>query len=425
MKKLIKNVTVVTMNENQDILKNSNIIINNDIIEIITDKAPSGDFEIFDAKGGVAIPGLVNAHTHVSMTLLRSYADGLPLQTWLFDKIFPIEDKLTSEDIYYGAMIGIMDMLSSGTTLFADMYYFMDSVARAAEESGIKALLCRGVTYDKSAPPDKYANLAEGIEFCKNWTGKGRIKTNLGPHSIYTTTPEFLEYMIEKAKELKCSFHIHLSETALENSDALKTFGKTPTKYLYDLGFFDVPVIAAHCVHLTDEDIEILKSRDVVVAHNPTSNLKLGSGIAPLYKLKNAGIRIALGTDGASSNNNLNMLEEVNLAGLITNGVMQNPTAVLPYDALKWGVNASALGFADTGVLQSGKKADIVIIDTDKPHFIPMHNALSNVVYSANAGDVKQVFADGNLLFNNGEFTTIDKEKIFYETRRCCKRIFS
>lgn len=427
MKKLIKNVTAVTANRKNDVIKNACIAIEEDTIISVGQTEPEGKFEVVDGRGGIAMPGLVNAHTHVSMTLLRSYADGLPLQKWLNEKIFPVEDRLTAEDIYVGAQVGMMDMLSSGTTAFADMYYFMDDVARAVEESGMKAFLCRGLTYfDESVPPEKFQNAREGIEFCKTWEGKaqGRIRCGLAPHAIYTTTQKFLEYIAEKAIELRAPVHIHLSETAQENEDCLKQRGITPTKYLLETGLLEVPVLAAHCVHLTPEDISILKRKSVTVAHNPTSNLKLGSGIAPLHQLKSEGVEIALGTDGASSNNNLNMLEEMNLAALVTNGVMQDPTLVQPEDALGWAVNAGAIGFPDAGVLEAGRKADIVLINTDKPHFKPMHNALSNLVFSANAGDIAQVMVNGKTLYKNGEFLTIDKEKVDFSLKRCVERIF-
>ncbi len=426
MKKLIKDVTVITMNENNDILKNHNIIINGDTIEEITDKLPEGEFEVISPKGGIVIPALVNGHTHVSMTLLRSYADGYDLQDWLFNYIFPVEEILTDEDIYYGAMIGIMDMISSGCVLFADMYDHMEQVARAVAETGTKAMLCRGVTYfDDSVAFENHKGTCEAVSLCKNFnnTADGRIKTNLGPHSVYTTTERFLRHMTETAQNLGCGMHIHLSETVKENEDCIKEHGKSPTQYLSNIGFFDVPVIAAHCVHLSDDDIKILSDNNVTPVHNPTSNLKLGSGIAPIMKMKN--LNLAIGTDGASSNNNLNMLEEIHLASLITNGAQMNPKAVSAYEALKWGTNARGIGFDDTGVIEAGKKADIVILDGTKPHCMPMHNPLSNVVYSMGSGDVDYVFSNGSLLYKKGEFLTIDKEKIYFETNKCFKRIFN
>ncbi len=426
MKKLIKNATVITMDKDNSILKNHNIVINDTVIEEITDKIPEGGFEIIDAAGKVVIPALVNGHTHVSMTLLRSYADGYDLQDWLFNYIFPVEAILTDEDIYYGAMIGIMDMISSGCVLFADMYDHMEQVARAVAESGTKAMLSRGVTYfDDSIPFSEHQGTYEAILLCRNFnnTAEGRIKTNFGPHSIYTTTEKFLRHISECAKELGTSIHIHLSETIKENEDCIKERGMTPTEYLESIDFFKMPVIAAHCVHLTENDIAIMKKHDVTPVHNPSSNLKLGSGIAPMMKLKE--LNPSIGTDGASSNNNLNMLEEVNLAALLTCGAEMNPKAVTAYEALKWGTNAAGIGFDDTGVIEVGKKADLVILDAQKPHCMPMHNPQSNVVYSMNGGDVEYVFSNGRLLYKKGEFLTIDKEKIYFETNRCFKRIFN
>ncbi|MBR2472041.1 MAG: amidohydrolase [Clostridia bacterium] len=423
MKKLIKNVNIVNAD---NILKNTNIIINGKYIEKITDVVPEGEFETIDAKGGIAIPGLVNAHTHSPMTLLRNYADGFNLQTWLNDYIFPVEDRLSDDDAYWGSMLAQAEMIASGTTLFHDMYMFMPQVAKATERSGMKALLGRGATYFGNPSFSEHQGTIETIALFKefNNTADGRIKVNMAPHAVYTTNDKFLRHMKELAQQFGTSLHIHLSETAKENADAAEQYGKSPTKYLYDLGIFDVKVIAAHSVHLSDEDIDILKNAGAVVVHNPSSNLKLGSGIAPLKRLMDAGVDIAIGTDGASSNNNLNMLEELHLASLLTNGADMNPETVSAKDVLKWATNAASLGFCDSGEIAEGKCADIAIIDTNKPHMQPVHNLRSAVCYSAGGGDVMYVFADGKMLFDNGSFTTIDIEKVYFEIGKCVKRIF-
>ena len=423
MKKLIKNVNIVNA---ENILKNTNIIINGKYIEKIADTIPEGEFEIIDAKGGIAIPGLVNAHTHSPMTLLRNYADGYNLQTWLNDYIFPVEDRMSDDDAYWGSLLAQAEMIASGTTLFHDMYMFMPQVAKATEASGLKALLGRGATYFGNPLFAEHQGTIESISLFKefNNAADGRIKVNMAPHAVYTTNDKFLMHMKELAEEFGTSLHIHLSETVKENDDAAAQYGKSPTKYLYDLGVFDVKVIAAHCVHLSDEDIAILKNAGATAVHNPSSNLKLGSGIAPMKRLMDAGVDIAIGTDGASSNNNLNMLEELHLASLLTNGADMNPEAVSAADALKWATNSAALGFEDSGEIAEGKKADIAIIDVNKPHMQPIHNLRLAVCYSAGGTDVSYVFADGKMLLDKGQLTTIDIEKVYFEIGKCVKRIF-
>lgn len=424
MNTLIKNARIITCNENFDVLNNYYIVIENNKIKSITEIMPEGEFDVIDAKGGILMPGLVNAHTHSPMTFLRGYADGYPLEVWLNEHIFPKEALLTSEDVYYSSLIGIMEMIASGTTLFADMYDFCDSIADAVDESGIKALLSRGTTYfDPSIPFDKHRGTIESIELLNR--KNNRISVAFAPHAVYTTTPAFIEHFAKLAYDNNAVLHIHLSETITENENCLKTYGKTPAKLLYDAGAFNTKVLAAHCVHLTDEDISILKNGGATVAHNPSSNLKLGSGCADITALKNAGVDISIGTDGTSSNNSLNMLKEMHLAALLTCGVKMDPLAVSAKDAIRWATNADALGFSDTGIIAEGKKADFIILNGDHPNMMPCHNPVSNVVYSANAGDVSYVFVDGKMLYKNGEFLTLDKEKIYHGFNKTINRIFN
>lgn len=423
MNTLIKNAWIITCNENFDIIKNSYLLIEDGKFKSITENIPEGEFDIIDANGGIVMPGLVNAHTHSPMTFLRGYADGYPLEVWLNEHIFPKEALLTDEDVYYSSLLGIMEMISSGTTLFADMYDFCDSIADAVEESGMKALLSRGTTYfDSSVPFEKHKGTIESIELLKRKSD--RISVAFSPHAVYTTTPEFIEYFANLAKDNSAILHIHLSETISENKNCINKYGKTPTQLIFDAGAFDTKVLAAHCVHLTDEDIDILTENGAAIAHNPTSNLKLGSGVADITSLKKATADICIGTDGTSSNNTLNMLKELNIAALLTCGVKMDPLAVNTEDVIRWATNSSALGFGDTGVIKEGKKADFVILSCDEPNMLPCHNPVSNVVYSANASNVKYVFVDGKMLYNNGSFLTLDKEKIYFNFNKTLKRIF-
>lgn len=424
MNKLIKNARIITCNEKFDVLENHFVVIENGKFKSISKTKPEGEFEVIDAGGGILMPGLVNAHTHSTMTFLRGYADGYPLEVWLNEHIFPKEAMLTSEDVYYSSLVGIMEMIMSGTTLFADMYDFCDAIADAVDESGIKALLSRGTTYfDPSVPFDKHKGTMESLELLNR--KNDRISVAFAPHAVYTTTSKFIEYFAKLACDNDAVMHIHLSETVTENEGCLSKYGKTPTKLIYDAGAFNTKVLAAHCVHLTDDDISILAENGATVAHNPSSNLKLGSGCADITALKKAGVDLSIGTDGTSSNNSLNMLKELHLAALLTCGVKLNPLAVNAEDALRWATNAKALGFNDTGVIEEGKKADFVILSCDEPNMVPCHNPVSNVVYSANAGNVKYVFADGRMLYKNGEFLTVDKEKVYHGFNKTIKRIFN
>ena len=424
MNTLIKNAWVITCNKKFDVIKDCFIEIENGVFKTVSQTMPEGEFEIVDARGGIVMPGLVNAHTHSPMTFLRGYADGYPLEVWLNEHIFPKEALLSAEDVYYFSALGIMEMLSTGTTLFSDMYDFCDSIADAVDESGIKALLSRGTTYfDPTVPFEKHKGTIESIELLNR--KNDRISIAFAPHAVYTTTLEFLEFFAKLASDNNAIYHIHLSETIVENENCIKKFGKTPTKLIYDAGAFNTKVLAAHCVHLTDEDLTILTENNATLAHNPTSNLKLGSGVADILRMKKFGTDISIGTDGASSNNSVNMLKEINIAALLTCGVTQNSLAVCAEDVIRWATNASALGFNDSGVIEKGKKADFIILDCDSPNMTPCHNPVSNVVYSANESNVKFVFADGKLLYKNGEFTTLDKEKIYYGFNKALKRIFN
>ena len=272
--------------------------------------------EIVDGKGKLATAGMVNTHGHVSMTLLRSYADDMALMDWLQNKIWPIEDKMDANDIYWGAMLGIVEMLKGGTTCFADMYAFMEDVARACAETGIRANLSRGLI---GVAPDKDVKLAENTVLAKNWQGydNGRIRITYGPHAPYTCPVDYLEKVIAEAAANKAEIQMHLCETKFEVDTVVKEHGMTPIQLMDKLGMFELGTIAAHCVHLTDEDMDIMAAKHVRVAHNPQSNLKLASGIAPVAAMLNKGICVGLGTDGASSNNNLDMLEEIRLTAML------------------------------------------------------------------------------------------------------------
>ena len=425
---LIKNIDLVPMNGKEEVIKNTNIYIEEDqIVHIGELKEDIKVDKTINGKNKLAMPGLVNAHTHIGMSLLRNYADDLPLHEWLTQKIWPTEANLKAEDVYWGSMLSMVEMIQSGTTAFCDMYFFMEEVGKGLEEIGMRGVLTRGLIEEQGQNADK---LLETKNLYKNWHGKGngRIKVMVAPHAPYTCSPEFLEEIMELAKELNTGVHIHLSETEKEVRDSLEQWGKSPIEHVYDLGLFDSHTVAAHCVHVDDKDIDIMKANNVNPVNNPSSNLKLASGFAPIDKMLKAGINVALGTDGSSSNNNLNMFEEIHLASIINKAVNKDAVSVPAIDALKMATinGAKALDWnEEIGSIETGKKADILLIDLDKPHLYPLHNIISLLAYSVQGSDVDTVIVDGKILMENREMKTVDVEKIMYNTEKIAKDLIN
>lgn len=427
---LIKNVDIITMDDRNMVIHNGFIGVSDKKICFAAEKLPENvSFEKeLDGKGRLALPGLVNSHSHSAMTLMRNYADDIALESWLFDNIFPIEAKLTDRDVYWGTMLGIAEMLKSGVTAFADMYMFMDEVARAVTETGIKANLCKSPVQFFEGGELKRLDKSQGtVDYYNQYhnSAGGRIKVFVEIHSTYMFNEQTLTNAASLAKQLNTGIHIHILETATEVESSKRDYGMTSVEICEKTGVLDVPVLAAHCVHLTDSDLEIMRKKGCSIAHNPSSNLKLGSGIARVPEMISRGINVCLGTDGAASNNNLNMFEEMNLAALLHKGVAMDPQLMKADTVLKMGTcnGAKAIGFDDTGKISEGMKADIILIDTDKPHFYPKNNPMSTAVYSAQASDVDTVIIDGNIVMQNREFTGIDEEKIKYEVHSLSKRL--
>ena len=402
------------------------MLVENDKIVYIGEKLPEGEEEttVFDGNNLLFIPGLINTHGHAAMSLLRGYGDDLALQIWLQEKMWPMEEKFTADDVYWGASLSILEMIKGGTTAFLDMYDQMNQVAKVVEESGIRASLMRGVI-GFGSDELRASKLAEATSFAKEWNGQasGRITTMLSPHAPYTCGPEFIEKFVQAAHDLDLPLHTHMSETKAEVEQNVKDYGLRPVAHLEKLGFFSRPSLVAHAVHLTDEEIEILAKYNVAVAHNPGSNLKLASGVARVPDLLKAGVVVSLATDGPASNNNLDMFEEMRLAALIHKGVSGDPTAVPATEALRMGTEygAKSIYVEDTGTLAVGKKADFIAIDLDQAHFLPYSDLISHVVYSASAKDVKHVWVDGKQLLKDGEALTLDEERIKREAESAFK----
>lgn len=421
---LIKNATLLSMGDKEEPVENVEVAIEKDKIKYIGE-VPEDFYaeKVIDARESLVMPGLIDGHTHIAMSLFRNYADDLPLMEWLKTRIWPLEEKLTAQDVYWGSMLGVAELIRSGVTCFSDMYFFMEETAKAVEEAGIRAVLARGLV---GGDNDDGRRFEETRKLYKSWHNGagGRLKFMVGPHAPYTCSPGYLRKVVELARELNVGIHIHIAESADEVEESLKNYGKSPVRHIYDLGLFDIPTVAAHCVHLSDEDIEILAENKVSVVNNPTSNLKLASGFAPVEKMIKKGINVALGTDGPSSNNNLNMFEEINLAAIINKSVDHDATSIPAITAIKMATvnGAKALGLEkEIASIEVGKKADLIIIDTQKPHFYPRHNIISAVAYSAQASDVKTVIVDGKIVMEDYEIKTIDTERIMFEAEKAAK----
>lgn len=421
---LIKNIDLVSMNGKEEVTKNTNIYIERD--KIVHIGKIKKDIEVereIDGKNKIAMPGLVNSHTHIGMSLLRNYADDVPLHEWLTKKIWPVEANLRGEDVYWGSLLSMVEMIESGTTTFCDMYFFMDKVGEALELSAMRGVLTRGLI---EGPGGSQEKLDETKELYKQWHGKGsgRIKIMVGPHAPYTCSTDFLNKVMDLAVDLNTGIHIHLSETKKEVEDSLKKHGKTPIKYAYELGLFDFHTIGAHCVHVNDDDIELIREKDLFPVNNPSSNFKLASGFAPVDKMLRKGISVALGTDGSSSNNNLNMFEEIHLGAIVNKAVNQDAVSVPGIKALEMATinGAKALGWGEEiGSIEVGKKADLILIDIDKAHHYPRHNIISALSYSTQGSDVDTVIVDGKILMEKRQLKTLDVEKIKYMAEKYAK----
>ena len=386
--------------------------------------AQVGDVDL-DGSGKLAIPGFVNAHTHLAMVLFRGLADDVPLQVWLEEHVWPIEQQMQPEDVYWCTLLGIAEGIRSGTTGFIDMYFHCDQVARAVEESGVRALLSYGMIAS-SLEDHGTSELAASKTFVQQWDGQadGRIRTAVSPHTLYTCGEDVWRKAIELAHELGVPLHTHVSETRSEVEDWMARTGTSPVRHLEAIGALSVPMLAAHCVHVDKADVAILADHPVTVAHCPKSNAKLGSGIAPVPAMKRAGVRVAIGTDGAASNNRLDMVEELRAAWLLQRAHHEDPAHLASQDVIAMAIDAgrSILGLPEIG-LSEGSPADLVLLDTDRIHTTPPHDAGAMLVYAANSQDVTDVYVDGKALLKNGELRTIDEERVKSEVRRLLHRI--
>ncbi|WP_317980615.1 amidohydrolase [Paenibacillus glycanilyticus] len=427
----IENGLFVTINDANEVFR-GHMVVTDNRITYIGAEAPTGldeQVERIDGSKLAFMPGLINTHGHAAMSLLRGYSDDQNLQVWLEQKMWPMEAKYVDQDTRAGSALAIVEMLKTGTTAFVDMYDRMDQVAQMVEQSGIRGALTRGVI--GLCPEEiQQAKLKEAIAFARDWNGKadGRITTMISPHAPYTCPPDYIEKFVQAAHDYDLPVHTHMSETLAEVEQNVRDYGSRPVEHLDKLGFFSRPALVAHAVHLNDEEIALLAERNVAVSHNPVSNLKLASGVARVPELLRAGVTVSLGTDSVASNNNLDLFKEIKFAALLHKGISGDPTVIPAMEALRMGTVYGARSIwqeGSIGQLAEGMKADFIAIDLEQPHYYPLTDIVSHLVYSGSGQDVKHVWVDGKKVVHNGECTMMDEEKIRFEAQASFERLLN
>jgi 5-methylthioadenosine/S-adenosylhomocysteine deaminase len=428
MKILFKNITL--MYEDGSTKPNMYVVVKDEKIDYIGKDFIDDSYDrVISGENKLLCPGFYNCHTHTPMTLFRGYAENLPLSRWLHEKIFPAEDKLYPEAVSVASMLSIAEMMKNGTVSFSDMYFFCENIIEATVSSGMKANISRStVAFDPNITAQTDDRFKEAVKLYENYhnIADGRIKMDMSIHAEYSTVPSSCRYISDFALEKGLSMHIHLSETKAEHEACIEKYGVTPTEFFEQNGVFRVPVIAAHCVHLTDNDMKILAKNGSTVVHNPASNLKLGSGIARLENMLHENINVTLGTDGAASNNTLDVMKEAYLAAILQKGSTGRTDSV-PSGAFIQMLTqngAKMQGRADCGKLAVGARADLVMLDFDMIHVMPVYDYCDAFLYSANSSNVVMTMVDGKILYENGEYKTIDIEKLKYQFRHITENYF-
>lgn len=421
---LIKNCRVFSLTEQQGgsidykkgavgIVGNRIAFVGNDPDAVVSFEREHGtELEVLDARGMLLMPGLINLHNHVAMTLMRGYANDMELQSWLTEKIWPFEAKLSPEDVGRGAALGMAEMLLGGTTTFADMYWYTDRIIEQAIHSGIRVVACPAFT----------ENVFEGYidrtsQMIEHYHGaaRGRIAVWVAPHAPYTCKPEHIRDSLSLCKQYGVGVHIHLSETVSEVETIRERYGRTPIRLMQELGVFDYRTLAVHCVYPTDEELETLRNDRVTVVYNPQSNMKLASGVAPISRMLEQGINVCIGTDGPSSNNDLDMWDEMRTGALLQKVATGDPRVLSAERVLRMATvdAAKAIGHAgELGVIAEGALADLILIDLDQPHFTPDYDLMSNLIYCARGADVDTVLVDGRIVVRSKRLVTLDFETV-------------
>ena len=429
MKILLKNATLLPEYGYDG--KQINVMVEDRKITEITEKMPVAKPDsVVDCKGNLLLPGFYNAHCHAAMTLFRGYGEDLPLQRWLEERIFPAEDRLTHESVLVASRYAIAEMIRCGVVSFSDMYMFEDATAEAVLESGIKANLSRCiVSFDPTADMTKDFRLKESLELAERYHNAdgGRLKIDLSLHAEYTNVPHACEYVGKVAKDRGLLMQLHLSETEKEHNECIQRHGKTPARFFADLGVFDTPTLAAHCVWVTDEDIAIMAEKKVTAVHNPISNLKLGSGVMPIRRMLDAGVQVAIGTDGVASNNRLDVLRDYQTAAILHKGIARDPAIVTARELWQIATRNGALaqGRTDCGKIVVGSAADLILLDRNALHNVPNYDDYAMLAYSASSEDIRMTMVDGRILYQNGEYTLIDEERLRYDFGKVLAHYFA
>ena len=425
---LFSNIRI--LDENFEIKDKMYVATDDDRIVYVGDCMPRGDFgDIRDGEGKLLMPAFHNAHGHSPMALLRGYAENMKLQDWLFTKVFPFEDKLDSNAVYWGTLLTMAEGMRFGIVSHSDMYYFLDDMVRATDESGMKANISRAITEFGDGDPWETVRLKEMKDTYERLDGAadGRVKIDISIHAEYTNSLRAMQAVADYCNQVGAINHIHISETQSEHEECKVKYGKTPVKLMNDIGAFDSKALAAHCVWVEDEDMDILKEKGVSVATNPMSNMKLASGIANVPEMLRRGINVAIGTDSVASNNSLNFFEEMKMFAIAPKIRFNDPTLITPKQTLYAATRAGALaqGREDAGLVKEGFKADLIMIDLEQPNMYPVHDLMNNLVYSASGTDIVMTMSDGRIVYENGEYKTLDIEKTMFEAQAATKVILS
>lgn len=423
---VLKDIQAVLPDGGRDVVRRTDIYLQDDRIGGIGER-PEGFSEdrVIDGKDKLVIPGLINAHTHSYMALMRNVADDLAFEDWLFGHIEPIEDKLEPEDAYWGACLAILEMMKSGTTCFSDMQMHIHQTSRAVSESGMRAVISRGLVGSGNNEAGQ-VRLREAYEEKEAWKDCSRLTYFLGPHAPYSCDEDFQRIVAGEAARNHMGVHIHLSESVDEVENIRKQYGVSPIALAQRAGLFDGLAAAAHCVHVDDRDMDILKECQVSVITNPASNMKLGNGFAPVPDMLAKGIHVCIGTDGAASNNALNMFHEMNLLALIHKGDRQKADCISAREIFRMATiqGARALGMEkETGSIEVGKKADLAVLNLHTPSMMPGNDLLAGLCYSANGSEVETVIIDGKITMENRKVLTMDEERVYAEVSRICRRL--
>ncbi len=429
---IFKDITI--LDENFEIQKNMYVIIKNEKIVYISNCEPDYNEmpelkcdKEYIGKGKLLMSGFYNSHGHSPMTLMRGYGENLSLQDWLNKKIFPFEEKLNGEDVYWGTLLAMAESFQNGIVSTTDMYYFCEDMIKAIEVAGAKDNISRGIVNFTDKDLWDLEGYKEAKHLFENYNNilNGKVKVDMSIHGEYTSNEKTVYQMAEYVKKIGTGMHLHLSETKLEHEECKNRHKMTPTEYFAKNGLFDVRTTAAHCVWVEEQDIKILKNKGVTVASNPFSNLKLASGICGVSELLKSGINVAIGTDSVASNNSLDFFEEMKVLGTLSKVKYSDATLITPKEALYSATRAGAIsqGRIDCGLLKTGFKADLIVLDIERPNYVPEHNLLNNLVYSGSSRDIEMTMVDGKVVYEKKHFKTIDLDKTMYNVEKAKNRI--